>query len=420
MAFNTDETKNHLFSGWWNDVSRKFPQPVHQDQSAREILTTARQEARPVALLMVGCLNWRQAEYDPENNWITALDSQNKRLQATRDRIASLVSGLHSFGIPTQQFLSLSRLEAETLTLGTLGKSVVNTPEEIRAVQEKSIDTAHQLFAERGVAVTFIDDTQVFMREHHADSISTLQERLIGDGDGISGFYTGMYESLVRHLPPEALSKTMEQTDQTPAGIIWLDLMSPLAGPHRAELLDMGTRYRPEMPIITPSANSGKWWTPRTREAMFPDKLDFIGRRLGISTYPGASIGEEDLIRIIPKLGRTKLARFFDVPRDQINRGDAIDRIFEISGVRNSAQEATPDDAPYTAEPGDNILGVYKEVTGKSTNHTIKDLRRGIWAEIPVDGNPERKLIKDGRIPVQPGMRLNTGRNQWTLINFPE
>ncbi|HVX92663.1 MAG TPA: hypothetical protein VHA74_00950, partial [Candidatus Dojkabacteria bacterium] len=156
--------------------------------------------------------------------------------------------------------------------------------ENIPAVSAQNTKTLSQLINDKGGNTIPFEHAQTLMQSFNVSKLEDLILHLLPNWRGEKLADTGIkgIDPLVRALyevDPMQLPKTLTQNNKR---VVWLDMMSELAGEDRDLLVSGVHQNDNEMPIFSPIMNGGKWDTGSDPLILFPDKKEFVSQILSI------------------------------------------------------------------------------------------------------------------------------------------
>ena len=94
--------------------------------------------------------------------------------------------------------------------------------------------------------------------------------------ESVGELLSALYELDPALLPNVVSNMLRQETGETEAGLVWFDLMSPLAGIHRERLHKFIGKHHPDMPVVALLQNAGKWETAPEEVREFASKKEFV------------------------------------------------------------------------------------------------------------------------------------------------
>ncbi|MGF1741329.1 hypothetical protein L4C34_09670 [Vibrio profundum] len=334
---NAKETlKEDVFNKWVLDLDSQLQEPMYNKDAFERLMSTAYKQGLPVIMLCVGCMNWKPSDEDGEF-YIDKMNPDYIRLKRAAKRISSFQKSLSTFGVNSKCFINLSRTQPTIETsIGIDGKKVrIQGNETIDELADEAQDIFSKLIGDYGGSSECINDFEVISSVYKNINLSELQERITFSDEEISteSFDKGLYRAITTILPQHVRS-ILSNKGIVPAGILWVDLMSPAAGWHRDQLHESLAIGSPDIPAVIISKNSGKWWARGDSEKAFPTKLSILAEELKLKVPPSSVPTNRGILR---KSGYKSLLCFLDryhVPYDSIkkeNKQALIDFIYEVS-----------------------------------------------------------------------------------------
>ena len=281
-----EDLERHLFNRWIDEELFKDQLcPPINAVNLIDDFNVSRQTGKSVDFLAVGCQQFSEVS-DEDGNAVNIPSSMNidvtHRFGRFVNEISSLFNSLGSFGVSARLAITFSDAES-FLTKGLHGKMFreMNIEELVKENDRKFLDKMR----ESNIKTVVFSHVDALTKQLCVESFDDLVDVFFQKEEKptVEKFLDRLYHSDPENLPPVVIREIFSKGEELSLDLVWLDLMSPLAGDHRARLHGSIKKLQPDMPVLAPFHNSGKWETAVEPERIFKNKFEFISSILNIS-----------------------------------------------------------------------------------------------------------------------------------------
>lgn len=283
-----NEAENALFLKWiQEEVLNDTVAPTINEDHLIEMLLKGREENEGIVGLAVGCQQFAEVSGD-EGEAVNMVMPLNNRSGSRADRfaigIASLQKALDSWGVHFHLVMTMSDMEGNAFIHNHQSKGLFEK-EKVQSVMQQSSQEMAKLIKQHGGSVDMFSHIKVLMEGMDARNFAEVVKRMTfsqGSFPNEIDIHEMLWE--LYETDPIFLVNWVQQnfTDN----IVWLDLMSPLAGEHRVKLQGEIQHNYSDMPILALLSNSGKWETPPDAHREFTSRVAFVSDILGMKASP--------------------------------------------------------------------------------------------------------------------------------------
>lgn len=280
-----EDMEENLFLKWIDEefLPNHVCEPVNVHRLVDDLLAS-KERGECLDFLGVGCQQFSEVS---DGNGESVSIPTRMRIDSTHrfgrfsNEIISLFKSLESFGVKPRLAITFSDAESELTKIKH--KDMLHDMDAILESNDREFTEKLEADNVKVVAFSHVEALKSILRVSNFDD---LIEKFFDKNEEptVEEFLDRLYNSDPVNLPPLVQDILSPLGEENSVDTIWLDIMSPLAGDHRDRLHNAIKEFQPDMPIIVPFRNSGKWETAVEPERVFKNRFEFISHLLSISS----------------------------------------------------------------------------------------------------------------------------------------